>query len=89
MSLRLDMAIDGDLPTVPFDKLLRNEEANSCADGSPRREESIEYLRQNVRWDAYAVVCNREDNAVCRNIGIANRNRKRTSGGHGIDRICD
>src|SRR5580704_4741097 len=72
--LGFNTAVDANLPTVPFDELLRNEKANSCADRSPRREEGIEHLRQNIRWYPYSVVCNREYNPVGRRLGVMDRN---------------
>src|ERR1700722_1918000 len=87
-SLRLDMAVDSDLPAVSFDELLRDEESNPCTDRSPLGEESVEDLRQYIRFDAYAVICNSEDDSLCRSPGVANRNRQSAPVGHGIDRVC-
>ena len=64
MFFRLGVTLNADLAAVSFDKILRNEETDSCTNCRPRGEESVKNLRQNFRGDARAVVCNVQGNAV-------------------------
>src|ERR1700733_4879939 len=86
---RLGVTLNADPATVSFDKVLRNEETDACTNCGPGGEESVENLGQSIRVDTLAVVCNVHGNAVRRNGGITDRNKKSATAGHRIDGVCD
>src|SRR5580658_8563829 len=64
--LRFAITLDADPPPVPLNELLCDEQANSCADRSPRREEGVKNPGQILRSDSHPIVSNCQDNAIFR-----------------------
>src|SRR5450631_112269 len=62
--LRIIVAFDLDVATVPFDQLFRDKQTNACSHGTATGEEGIEYSRESLRGDSNAVILDRQDDAV-------------------------
>src|SRR5258705_3144420 len=89
MLLWIIAAVESDLPSMAFHELFRNEQSDSRADRGACRKECIEDLRKNIRRNAHAIVCNRQNHTVCRQHGIADGYGKSATSWHSVDRICD
>src|SRR5271170_2915035 len=83
--VRFTIALNVNPTSVPFDKLLCDEQSDSCADCSPCREEGVENLRQIRRCNSHSIVLDRQDNPIARTRSITYGKRESSTLGHGID----
>ena len=60
VAFRIDLTSDADFTSMAFNKLLCNEQSDSCADRIAGSEKGFKYSWQMVRRDAHSIVGNRQ-----------------------------